>query len=62
MGKELEIRIKPNGEMHMETFGTHGAECTNIMNNVLQYVGGVIDDEHKKDEYYTRDNNVYTRT
>lgn len=62
MSKELEIRIKPNGEMHMETFGTQGAECTNIMNTALQYVGGVVDDEHKKGEYYAGDNNVYART
>ena len=62
MGKELEIRIKPNGAMSMETFGTQGTECSSIINQALQYVGGVVDDEHKKDEYYARDNNVYART
>ena len=61
MSKELEIRIKPNGEMTMETFGTEGVECTDIINNAMQYVGGVIDDEHKKDEYFSRENNVYAR-
>ena len=58
MAKELEIRIKPNGEMFMETFGTEGTECTQIINSAMQYVGGFIDDEHKKDEYYARPNNV----
>ncbi len=62
MGKEIEIRIKPNGETTIETFGTEGTECTSLINNALQYVGGVIDDEHKKDEYYARSNNVYART
>ena len=61
MGKELEIRISPDGSnVSVETFGTKGTECTALINDVMNYIGGKTSDEHKKDEYFGRDNNVFT--
>ena len=60
MAKEIEIRIKKNGEMKIETFGTEGVECESLINKVVNYVGGKVADGDKKPEYWDHGRNVYT--
>ena len=57
--KELEIKISPKGELSIETFGTEGTECTKIVEQVINYIGGSISDDTKKDEYWKKPQNVY---
>ena len=57
--KELEIKVKPNGEFSIETFGTEGTECSKIVEQVVNYIGGNVSEDTKKDEYWKKPQNVY---
>ena len=59
--KEVEFVIKPNGEMSVETFNTKGEECLQIITEAVNYVGGSIGDEHKKDEFFSTPSKVLNR-
>lgn len=63
MDKELEITIKPDGTMSVETININGAEsCNKVIETVLMGVGGndAVSDIKKKDEYWKDNRKVFT--
>lgn len=63
MAKEIEFRIKPNGELSVETFGMKGPEeCSKIIEKAMIGLGGTMVDDKKKPEYYDKGRHVYIRS
>ena len=60
MAKEIEFRIKPNGELSIETFGMQGAqECYKIVEKAVVGIGGTLKEDKKKPEYWDDGRKVY---
>lgn len=63
MAKELEVRIKPDGAISFETFGMKGSEeCSKIIERATVGIGGTIEKDNKKPEFYDKGKNVYIRS
>lgn len=51
--KYMDITIAPDGEVSMETHGTHGTECEEQINLVMATLGGgKITERKNKSEFY----------
>lgn len=57
----VQYTIKSNGHVDIETFNTKGTTCTKMVDHAVQLVGGSIQDEKKKKEYYDKSPKVYSR-
>ena len=54
--QELEIVIKPDGEVEVKVKGVKGERCLDITKQLEQLLGGEIVDRRHTDEYYEQDN------
>lgn len=52
MTKKLKIRLRPNGEIEMETVGVKGKECLDYIKLLQKLTEVKISKTELKDEYY----------
>lgn len=57
MGKKyLEIRLKPDGSIQVETHGVKGKACLQYIGMMENMIGGRVVDSDYTGEYYESDN------
>ena len=63
MAQEIEFRIKADGTCTVETFGMKGSEeCSKIVEKAVVGIGGTIEKDKKKPEYWDKGRKVYIRS
>lgn len=60
MAKKLQIKLLPNGEIHMETQGIKGKKCLDYIDIVKEMVQGKIIDKKITKEYYETETEITT--
>lgn len=60
MTKKLQIKLLPNGEIHMETHGVKGKKCLDYIELLKKLVDVKIQDTQLTHEYYETESTVST--
>ncbi len=58
MTKKLKIRLRPNGEIEMETVGVKGKECLDYIKLLQKLTEVKISKTELKDEYYETETQI----
>lgn len=52
MSKEIKILIRPDGTIEMETIGYKGQACEEVLDKLVEQIGGTVDKSNLKSEYW----------
>lgn len=55
MGKKLQIKLMPNGEIQMETLGIKGKKCMDYVEVLKRMINVKVLDTQMSEEYYETD-------
>ena len=51
MEEKITVEISEDGEIHAETFGMQGTECTQELDRLMKGLA-TVRERHRKDDYY----------
>lgn len=60
MAKKMQIKLLPNGEIHMETIGVKGKKCLDYIEILKKLVDCKVTDTQLTQEYYETETEVTT--
>ena len=60
MAKKMQIKLLPNGEIHMETIGVKGKKCLDYIEILKKLVNCKVTDTQLTQEYYETETEVTT--
>lgn len=58
MAKKMQIKLLPNGEIHMETIGVKGKKCLDYIEILKKLVDCKVTDTQLTQEYYETETEV----
>lgn len=50
--QEIDVRIDPDGTVHIDVRGVSGAKCEDITADLEQALGGTVKERVRKDAYF----------